>query len=337
MTLLPVHKRNLSLPARVKAYKKAMASIHAYLDRHPDEWGRFQSEFNQEINAIFRDLMDFERENLADGEEGRVYKMKRLFINRFRKEFIHGNSIRQSLKKPYGYAGDFQIIDDIYRNDYQTKGVDRLFDNYAQMSTIAIAIRNRKEDFKRQIRLFAASRKRRPVRVMNLACGPCRDVFELFQSGEIKPGDAVFDCYDQDMHALQYAESLLSRFSGSVRFLKENAIRIAFRKDVKTYIPDRYDLIYSMGLFDYLDHPIGVRLVLNLSKMLENGGMIMIANVSEKYHNPSVYFLEWVGDWNLIYRDEKEFMSIFFDAGYKKAQLKLQSEQQGIIQYILTK
>ena len=56
-----------------------------------------------------------------------------------------------SLRKPFGYAGDFKIIDDLYRNYPTTVGFDRLFDNYTQMSAIAVAVRNRKEDFKRMI------------------------------------------------------------------------------------------------------------------------------------------------------------------------------------------
>ena len=61
--------------------------------------------------------------------------------------FVRGTLIDWSLRKPFGYAGDFKIINDIYENNPDTVGFDRLFDNYFQMSAISIAVRNRKDDF----------------------------------------------------------------------------------------------------------------------------------------------------------------------------------------------
>lgn len=62
---------------------------------------------------------------------------------------------------------------------------------------------------------------------------------------------------------------------------------------------------------------------------------MFIATVRDKYSNPSVYFMEWVADWNLVYRDEKEFKRIFITAGFIDDKVKIKYEQQGIIQYII--
>jgi len=45
--------------------------------------------------------------------------------------------------------------------------------------------------------------------------------------------------------------------------------------------------------------------------------------------------MEWAGDWNLVYRDEEEFKCIFKEAGFTDDQLKIQYEQQGIMQYMI--
>ena len=184
-----------SLRKKIKAYKKVAQEIQAFLSKHPDEWGRFQSAFNMELNGIFRDLMNFEKQCLTKGEEQSVYKLKRIFINRLRKEFIHGEYIDWSLKKPYGYSGDFKIIDDIYRNDPKTKGFDRLYDNYYQMSSICNAVRNRKEDFKQILKQLILKNSQRKIKIMDLAAGPCRDVHEILSDPMIQDKQIIFHCY----------------------------------------------------------------------------------------------------------------------------------------------
>ena len=71
-------------------------------------------------------------------------------------------------------CGELKIIDMIYLNNPATTGFERLFDNYFQMSSISVAVRNRKEDFKRMILDFIKERNGQKLRIMDLASGPCR-------------------------------------------------------------------------------------------------------------------------------------------------------------------
>jgi len=323
-----------SLRTRIKLYKKRAQEIEHYLLKKPDDWGRFQNEFNAEINGIFRDIMNFEKVNLGKGCEEKVQKLKRIFINKIRGLFLKGVYIGWSLSKPFGYAGDFKIIDYIYQNNPTTTGFDRLFDNYYQMSTICVAVRNRKEDFKRLLSDFINERRNRPLRVMVLASGSCRELKELFITKSLLNEDVIFDCYDNEDKAIEFAKNLLGNVS-NVNFIKENALRLAATKDVRSMINKKYDFIYSTGLFDYFNYKISTRLIKNLKKLLKAKGSLAIANVRDKFSNPSVHFMEWVGDWNLIYRTEEEFMKTFLDAGFKEDELKTQYEQQGVMQYVV--
>ena len=79
---------------------------------------------------------------------------------------------------------------------------------------------------------------------------------------------------------------------------------------------------------------ISVRLIRNLKKLLVSGGRLIISDVQSKYSNPSLPFMELVGEWDLIYRDGEEFREIFREAGFRCDQLGFQYEQQGIMQYI---
>lgn len=334
-TSLSIIHPNSPLLSKIKVYKKRAAEIKIYLDKHPHEWGRFQSEFNQEINGIFRDLMLFEKENMASGNEDKVYKLKRFFIDRLRSDFVRGDYLQHSLGKPYGYAGDFKIMDDIYLNHPTTVGFERLYDNYFQMSTICNAVRNRKEDFKRIILRTIEKEQGVQIKILDLASGPCRDVFEILQQLKSEDkGNVVFHCYDSDDNTIAYAKMLLQN-DKQVVFSKQNAVRFALKKDIEKTMETNYGLIYSTGLFDYLDYRISVRLVKNLTKVLKPGGLLAISDVRHKFSNPSLYFMEWVADWNLIYRDDDDFRQIFFDAGFSPEDISCRYEQQGLMQYIL--
>jgi hypothetical protein len=332
--ILEMNTMGISFRSMIKLYMKRAQEIELYLSKRPKEWGKFQAEFNAELNNVFRNIMNFEKVNLINGREDRVYKLKRIFVKRFRKIFARGVYCDWSFRKPLGYAGDFKIIDDIYQNNPTTTGFDRLFDNYFQMSAISVAVRNRKEDFKRLIISFVCERQNYPLRIMNLASGSCRELKEIFTSDKSLFRNVTFDCYDNEERAIEYAKVLLGN-SSKVNFIKLNAVRIALAKDVNRVIHKRYDLIYSAGLFDYFSDRIAIAVVRNLRKLLKSKGILAISNVRDKYSNPSVHFMEWAGDWNLVYRDDDAFRKIFIDAGFKEDELETQYEQQGIMQYII--
>lgn len=326
--------KEISLRMTVKLYLKRVREIELYLSKKPKEWGKFQVELNAEVNNVFRNIMNFEKINLANGQDDKVYKLKRLFVNRFREIFARGAYCDWSFRKPFGYAGDFKIIDDIYQNNPTTTGFERLFDNYFQMSAISVAVRNRKEDFKRLIIDFIRHRQGQKLRIMNLASGPCRELREILSLNNSLCKDIIFDCYDNEEKAIEYAKNLLRGYS-NVNFIKQNAIRIALKKDITQMINEKYDLIYSTGLFDYFIDKVAIAVVRNLKKLLNPNGLLAISNVRDKYSNPSVHFMEWVGEWNLVYRDDDAFKKIFVDAGFKGKELEIQYEQQGIMQYII--
>ena len=144
----------------------------------------------------------------------------------------------------------------------------------------------------------------------------------------------IFDCYDADQKAIDYGSQLLGR-DPRVRFFKHNVVRLALKKDIEQFVPHRYDLIYSTGLFDYLDYNVSVRLISNLRKLLKTGGILAISDVRDKFSNPSIYFMEWVADWELTYRDDDDFRSIFVEARFSTDDLSCRYEQQGVMQYVL--
>ncbi|MCG8376667.1 MAG: class I SAM-dependent methyltransferase [Chlorobiales bacterium] len=70
----------------------------------------------------------------------------------------------------------------------------------------------------------------------------------------------------------------------------------------------RFDLIYSMGLFDYLTPRVAAALLGKLIQLLRPGGEMIVGNFHVS--SPSRYYMEYWLDWVLFYRTEAEFLSL---------------------------
>jgi hypothetical protein len=297
---------------KIENFLDLWKEAYEVLSKHPDDWIIYQDEFNFTLDSISRDIIEFEKENI-NKDELKVYKAKKIFEEKYRKYFLCGEYIKWCFEKPFGYAGDFKIIDEIYKNQPTTTGFDRLWDNYFQQLSAVKAVRDRKEDFKKYILDFIKRSKTSILRIMNLGSGPAREIKELLD--EDKDGlfnNVIFDCYDFDERAIDYAKKLLNN-PKNVNFFQKNVIRLALKKDIETEIPYKYDLIYSAGLFDYFDERVAIRLVDNLKKLLNVKGAMIISNFGDRYDNPTVGWMEWVASWYIIHRSKNEFEKIFLN------------------------
>ena len=112
---------NIALFSKIKYYRQISKEMQAHLSRLPEDYAKFQNIFNLSVNRVYQDIMEFERENIYEFENN-IYKLKKIFEKRYRRHFLCGEFIKWSFTKPFGYAGDFKIIDDIYRNQPATTG-----------------------------------------------------------------------------------------------------------------------------------------------------------------------------------------------------------------------
>jgi extracellular factor (EF) 3-hydroxypalmitic acid methyl ester biosynthesis protein len=85
-------------------------------------------------------------------------------------------------------------------------------------------------------------------------------------------------------------------------------------------------LIYSMGLFDYLTPQIATAVLDKLYQLLVPGGQMVIGNFHPS--NPNRPYMEYWLDWVLNYRTEEEFKELAKDL--PKAEVSISAESTGI-------
>ena len=224
--------------------------------------------------------------------------LRSLFADAYTVETMHGHAYA----KPFGYAGDYLIIEKIYDRSVSPREDLRKFDLFFHAQDAPIAVRNRKEYFKRLVRGIC-ERQSEPVRVLDIASGPCCEIKELFDETPDLP--VTFVALDVDRRAIQYATQLLGKHRDRVTFIEKNVFR---------YKPnDKFSLIWSAGLFDYFDDRTFHRILSRFVGALEANGELVVGNFG--IENPSRGYMEALANWYLHHRSDARLAHLAKTAG----------------------
>lgn len=220
--------------------------------------------------------------------------------------------------KPHGYAGDFEIIDRIYQHWTSPYAHLVKWDRYSHEQAASQAVRNRKTYFCNMVEGLMHSCPPGKMDILNVGCGPARDVLEcLHLQQDIR--HISIDCLDQDQKAIAYAENLTKDYSAQVHFILCNAFKYRPEKD--------YDLIWSAGLFDYIDDKSFCFLLGRLFGSVKSGGGVAIGNFSE--NNPSRDYMEF-GGWFLHHRTEDQLFELARSCGVPADNIAIEKEPEGV-------
>ncbi|MCC5859309.1 MAG: cyclic nucleotide-binding domain-containing protein [Ectothiorhodospiraceae bacterium] len=231
--------------------------------------------------------------------------------------------------KPRGYAGDFWTIELIYRNRPEGNGaLGRLIDRCFLETTAARAVRNRRALLAEEIGKTVETRQGPTARITSLACGPARELFDIYATQLEHPDELHANLIDIDLQALAYVSDQ-ARTAGLERqmsLISENLIRLALGKTT-TPIRDQ-DFIYSIGLIDYFGDELVVRLLDLIHSMLRPGGRVMLGNIHPV--NPTRGLMDHVLDWKLIHRTEEEMDQLFERSAFGRPCTAIRFENEGI-------
>ncbi len=280
----------------------------------------------EEIDGALRELPDRHR-NVAAKE----WSLRHVHDFLMQAPVLH-----RARHKPFGYAGDYEVMSFIYERNFEgatlfARAVGLAF---GTQTRAAVAVRTRKDLIKRQLGALLLQRagSGRAVRVLSLASGPAQELYELFEEIGEMPVPLEVVLFEQDKNALAHAwrrlkSSVEARFPGAVRltFLHESIKRLL--RDPELFTPfGKFDLIYSCGLYDYLQRHTTVALTRHLAAAAAPGGRLLIANMVD---HAARWLMEHHLDWTLFYRTREELLDIGKRA-VPAAPLRILEEESGV-------
>lgn len=216
----------------------------------------------------------------------------------------------RSYAKPFGYPGDFRIMNQVY--DWEKTGASV----YQQLMhrlglEVAECIETRMQVVRAKMGDVVRSRGQgRAARILSLGSGPAREIETFLTGPNARAGHSEFTLVDQETRALSYAYDRayphVIKLGG---LAKVQCLNISFTDILRANgglqnIPPQ-DMIYSVGLLDYLSDRRARMLVQRLYDALSPGGLLIIGNMNETPLS-NLWPMEFIADWTLQYRGDAE-------------------------------
>lgn len=212
--------------------------------------------------------------------------------------------------KPLGYAGDYQMVNQILGDPRQGPSTYFQIVNAAFLQTaVAAAHRNRIDilvDFLTRM-ADAAKRAGRPFRVLNVGCGPAVEIQRFLQNYP-EPHWLAFELVDFSDETLNWTKDKLGALNARlaqparIDFVQDSVHQLLKRRVDTTQTSGEFDVVYCAGLFDYLSDKVCNRLLAYFASCMRSGGQLLVTNVHS--NNPERPGMEHLLEWYLIYRDE---------------------------------
>jgi extracellular factor (EF) 3-hydroxypalmitic acid methyl ester biosynthesis protein len=243
--------------------------------------------------------------------------------------------MHRAYEKPLGYAGDFEVVDMMFRDPFQGSSFfAKLLNAYALQLPPVVAHRNRIEYLLNMLagESLRALARGRQAQVFNLGCGPAREV-QQFVAGSELSHHASFVLADFEEKSLVYTNRVLQELKQrhhrrtlvkTKRVSVAQLIKEADRRD-RHGTPGEYDVVYCAGLFDYLTDTICRQLLEVFYGMLAPDGLLVATNVDV---HPAINQMECFLDWHLQYRNPQAMRELV-PAAARSAEVAVKCDASG--------
>ncbi|MBX3492603.1 MAG: hypothetical protein KF899_06560 [Parvibaculum sp.] len=228
-------------------------------------------------------------------------------------DFMPGAVMKRCYEKPLGYPGDYRIMNYVY--EWQRVGdtpYEKLLHRIGVETGACVGTRLRMTQ-KLLAERIAACAGDTPLNISNLGCGSAYEVYDYLKIDRL-PSPVNFTLIDQDdralNHAYEHAYPEVVRHAGRA---KVQCLQASFAQLLKAgalfkALPPQ-DVIYSLGLYDYLSARRARALTHDLYAQVKPGGKLILANV-KKGRESCEWPLEFVTDWSLVYRTEEDMLAL---------------------------
>lgn len=231
------------------------------------------------------------------------------------RELIHGEVQRRAYEKPQGYAGDFRMMELTQADQLEGETLFQRFLLYfSQEMSLGQTVCARGKVAYDAIRESALSD--RPIKIVSLASGPAMELRKFVRQVETLEHKIDIFLIDQDEDALRNCLNALNKICaerGDNPRIEFHCLHFSLRqiiapqkgaeKELVDEVLSEADLIYSMGLFDYLPQKLAKRTVSELFDLLSSGGKLLIGNLVRSAD--SSWLIEYATAWHLTYRDQE--------------------------------
>jgi len=223
--------------------------------------------------------------------------------------------LRRAYEKPLGYAGDYVVMQHYFANSFEgANSFGMVFHKITNEHPLSAGVRTRSEWIAELIRERAKrANGSGPLRVLSLGSGIGAEVGLVHLGADAESVPVRWTLIDQEDQALALAYRNARKIhANGVPAPAVTCVNVSFSQLFGGEIaPDtwgRQDVIFALGLFDYLPESSASALIAGLYSLLREGGVVVIGNAAKP--NSHFWEPELALRWSLLYRDREEMVRL---------------------------
>lgn len=311
----------------VAALNAALATLQAEIP--PDAAAQPHDEFHERTLAAFEqsqiDCGSFERRHLGDSEF--IKEIQRRFLEQTNGEFASSWIGNRARTKPNGFVGDYEMLIKLYDEQTPATGLGGYLDLCISDLPLARAVRTRLKGA-RAFLINEIARRKGSVRILDVASGPCREYHDWPRFTDQAVEVVAMDTDPQALDHVQTNVCPIVTEGTTLKPVRYNALRTSVAASTIRQF-GKFDVIYSVGLCDYLTDEQLVRMFAAWKETLNEGGVMYVAfKDCERYdHIP----YQWHLDWFFFQRTREEAVKLFEEAGIPEHEMEITRDETGII------
>ena len=240
-------------------------------------------------------------------------------------EYLEGSeNFRHTLVKPFGYAGDFQLLEMLAGNTCTSRGLAYHFDQSQLEYPASAACRRRIEWISGELSDRMERRKAQSLSILDLGIGTAPIEQRLLrQHPEIL---LLVHAVDLEPAALEYVHRVLAGGNCTVYPWRLNLRDPAAMTKVSE-LAAQADAVIAIGILEALTDAEAVRLLQTALRSLPMDGVFYTENFVPTHPTRSV--MEWFQDFHLAYRSLDELKTLALQAGADPSCLELKLDSTG--------
>lgn len=317
-----------TIDSLLEEFKAAVVRADRHLLEHPEEVSVAEEDLMPRFEKLWRNFDAVIRALPDDGSREALGSVAQREMLPY---LLVSRLAERSYTKPRGYAGDYLTIEWMYED--RPTGVGRvgpIIDKAFLSFPAVVAVKNRRQLLARLIADALDRSPGRPVHITALACGPAREVFDVFDGprGADARARLFVTCLDIDADALALVEKRVREcgLASNISTIRANLIHVSTGRQTVEQPPQ--DLIYSIGLIDYFADSFVVRLMDWMYQQLGPGGSAVLGNFVPE--SSSKALMDYVFDWRLIHRSPADMDRLYRQSKFGRSSTQVHLEAQRV-------
>ncbi len=224
--------------------------------------------------------------------------------------------LHRTYAKPLGYAGDYEMMNMIVRNQMNGGSLFAKFmDAFLLVQAAPQAVRNRVDFLQGKIIAEAGrlARHGSQAKIFSVACGPAWEAVNFLAEHPLA-GHVDIEFMDFEVETLRNvalkveAAKKKNPSKAVVKFTKNSVQNLLRAGNRAAKSENQFDLVYCSGLYDYLSDQVCQTVNNCFYNLLRPGGLMVVGNFSPDTRHQNI--MEHFAEWFLIYRESRELAAL---------------------------